>query len=74
MQLMTNVDRILAEAMQLSEEERSELADRLAKTVPSAKEIEAAWLDEAERRMAALDAGQLQAVPWAEARARIFAK
>ncbi len=71
---MTNVDRILAEAMQLSEEERSELADRLAKTVPSAKEVETAWLDEADRRMAELDAGRVKAVPWEEARARIFAK
>ncbi len=70
---MTNVDRILAEAMKLTGEERSELVDRLAKATPIDPEIEKAWLDEVERRFAEGDAGGPRSIPWAEARRQIFA-
>ncbi len=33
-QLMTNVDRILAEAMKLSDEEKQQVADRILELVP----------------------------------------
>jgi putative addiction module component (TIGR02574 family) len=75
---MTNVDRVLAEAMKLSEEERSELAHRLVEIVQlpteSEAELRAAWIAEAKRRFDDIDAGRVVPVPWEEARARIFAK
>ncbi len=70
---MTNVDRILAEAMKLTDDERSELADRLVKAVPIDPDIEKAWMDEAERRFAEEDAGKTKSIPWEEARRQIFA-
>ena len=33
---------------------------------------EAEWLREIERRVSELDAGTVEAVPWAEVRARVF--
>jgi putative addiction module component (TIGR02574 family) len=75
---MTDVDRVLAEAMKLSEAERSELAYRLVELVEHSTEpdsaIRAAWIAEAKRRLDDIDAGRAVAVPWEEARARIFAK
>ena len=71
---MTNVEPVLLEAMKLSGEERSELADRLARASGSERSLELAWPDEADRRFADLDAGRLTATPWEDARARIFAK
>jgi hypothetical protein len=39
--LMANVDRILAEAMKLSDEERATLADRLLEIVPEVPDADA---------------------------------
>lgn len=70
---MTNLDRILADAMKLTDEERLELADRLVKAVPIDPDIEKAWLEEVERRFAEEDAGKTESIPWDEARRQIFA-
>ena len=71
---MTKVDHILAEVKELTDEERSELMVRLAKTTAEIDpEIEKAWLDEAERRFAEEDAGKTKSIPWEEARRQIFA-
>ena len=70
---MTNLDRILAEALKLTDEERLELADRLVKAVPIDPDIEKAWLEEVERRFAEEDAGKTESIPWDEARRQIFA-
>lgn len=73
---MTNVDRILAEAMKLSDEERATLADRLLEIVPEVPDagVEGAWLEEALRRRAEWKAGRAKAVPIEEALAQMFAK
>jgi predicted transcriptional regulator len=59
---MTKVDRILAEAMELTDDERSELADRLAKTTPIApmgEEERAAVLSSVEEGIAAARNGDV---------------
>lgn len=73
---MTSVDRILAEAMKLSDEERATLADRLLEIVPEVPDagVEEAWLRESLRRRAEWKAGRAKAVPVEEALAQIFAK
>ena len=73
---MTNVDRILAEAMKLSDEERATLADRLLEIVPEVPdaEVEEAWQKESLRRRAEWKAGRVQAVPIEEALAQMFTK
>jgi putative addiction module component (TIGR02574 family) len=73
---MTNVDRILAEAMKLSDEERATLADRLLEIVPEVPDagVEEAWLKEILRRRAEWKAGRAKAVPIQDALAEMFAK
>ena len=71
---MTRVDRILDEVLALTDEERSELEHRLAKTTPVVPEIEEAYLDEVERRLREHDAGRMKASSWADVRQRVSAK
>jgi putative addiction module component (TIGR02574 family) len=73
---MTDVDRILAEAMKLSDEERATLADRLLEIVPEVPDadVEEAWLKETLRRRAEWKAGMVKAVPIEEAVTQMFAK
>jgi putative addiction module component (TIGR02574 family) len=61
-------------AMSLSDQDRAELVGLLLETLDTEEEsgVEAAWLKEIDRRIAALDSGSAKTVPWSEARARIF--
>ncbi|HEV7486046.1 MAG TPA: addiction module protein [Thermoanaerobaculia bacterium] len=58
---MTTIETLEAAAMQLPEIDRIHLAHKLARSVRhSAPEIETAWLDEVERRIALQDAGAVE--------------
>lgn len=65
-----NLKQIEEEALQLSEEERAELAQKilLSLDTPSQKEIEEDWLVEAHRRARELDEGVVQPIPAEEVR------
>ncbi len=71
------IDELKAEALRLTPEERAELASELLVSLDdlSASEIERLWLEEAERRDAALDNGSAKAIPadevFSSARARL---
>jgi len=69
-------EKFFDEAMKLPESERRTLALRLLDSVGDepADEIERAWLEEAKSRLEDLRTGRTQAIPWEEARARIFAR
>ncbi|HEY0683464.1 MAG TPA: addiction module protein [Steroidobacter sp.] len=52
------------QALALSVEERAQLADSLLESLRSStSDIETAWADEIERRIAALDRGEISAYP-----------
>lgn len=55
--MAASLAKIEAEALQLSAEERARLADRLLASVSSEPEIEEAWAEEIERRLAEVEAG-----------------
>ena len=61
-------------AMNLSEDERAELVGLLLESLDIGNEdgVEAAWLEEIERRVAELDSGTVKTVPWTEVRSRVF--
>jgi putative addiction module component (TIGR02574 family) len=65
---------LFEEAMRLAPEERATLMRLLIDTLDSESDegVEDAWRVEIERRMAELDAGAVQAVPWEELRARLY--
>jgi putative addiction module component (TIGR02574 family) len=61
-------------AMNLTDQDRAELVGMLLETLDIEEEpgVEAAWLKEIDRRVAELDAGAVESVPWSEVRARVF--
>ncbi len=67
--------RLLAEALQLPEEQRAALAGELIQSLDSQvdEDAEAAWSAEIRRRLERLDSGVGKTVPWSEARRRILA-
>jgi putative addiction module component (TIGR02574 family) len=71
------LEKLAAEAMKLSPEERADLADRLWVSVEPKADVEAAWDEEIQRRIDDLEAGRTEAIPaeqvFAEIRARIKA-
>ena len=61
-------------AMSLSDQDRAELVGLLLETLDIEEEsgVEAAWLEEIDRRVAELDSGAVKSVPWSEVRSRVF--
>ena len=57
------LDIIETEALKLPPEERVRLADHLLASVSGEQDIEEAWAAEVERRIAAVEAGQLSLIP-----------
>lgn len=73
---MTNAARnLLHEAMKLDAAERAELAAELLASLDGEPEegVEAAWAAEIERRLARIDAGEEQLIPWEEVQAQVDA-
>ena len=67
------VDTVLRRAMQLSEHERAEIAERLIASLDAAVdiEVEQVWQEEVGRRISELDCGVAACVPWEEVRRRL---
>jgi hypothetical protein len=70
----TSVESLEAQALQLSQDDRARLLERLAISLPVDPEIEEAWDREADRREAQLADGTAQLVPGEEALARLRSK
>jgi putative addiction module component (TIGR02574 family) len=65
---------LFGEAMRLDPEERT-LMRLLIETLDSnAEEVEDAWRVEIERRMAEVDSGAVETIPWEELRARLYGR
>jgi len=67
---------VRAAALQLSEQERLELATELLESVEGAPdpEWERAWIQEIDRRIAAARAAGAQPLEWTDVRARLVAR
>lgn len=67
-------EQLLAEALQLTPEERAALAGELIASLDTEVDeaAEAEWSAEIRRRVERLEAGLANTVPWAEARRRIL--
>ena len=75
-QITAEVSRLLERALSLSIEEQEALAESLISNLGGKvdEDIHAAWEAEIERRLADLDSGKAQTIPWAEVRKRNLAK
>jgi putative addiction module component (TIGR02574 family) len=67
-------EQIAAEAIQLSAEQRAELADKLRVSVDTPEAVAAAWDAEIERRIAQIDRGEVETVPFEDVMAELRAK
>ena len=64
---------VLAEALRLGEDERAEIAAEVLASLdgPADADAEAAWDAEIHRRIAAIDAGEIELEPWDAVKRRI---
>ena len=62
------------EASELSDEDRAALAGLLIESLEGGPDpdVEAAWAAEIEKRVAELDAGTVQSIPWEQVRQRLL--
>jgi putative addiction module component (TIGR02574 family) len=67
---------VLREALSLPEEERAEIAGALLESLEPAPEadVETEWRREVAARVAALDAGDVETIPWEDIRERYLAR
>ena len=67
------VQIVLADALRLAPEARAELAAELLASLdgPADADAEAAWNIEIERRIEAIESGEIELEPWEELRHRI---
>lgn len=72
--MSTHVNELFEKASILSEEERATLAGLLIESLESEvdSDVEEAWRVEIERRLAELDAGTVETVPWETVKARLL--
>jgi len=71
---MSSVAELFKQAAELSENERATLAGLLIETLESEvdPDIEQAWASEIARRVAELDSGAVETIPWETVRSRIL--
>ena len=67
------ITAVLADALRLDDDARAELAAELLASLdgPADPDAEQVWDAEIERRIEAIEAGQITLEPWAEVRRRI---
>jgi putative addiction module component (TIGR02574 family) len=73
---MSAAEQLLSEVLALPEMERAKFAHRLLESleqVPTS-DVEAAWLEELERRVREVETGTVRPIPWETARADILAE
>jgi putative addiction module component (TIGR02574 family) len=71
-----NLKEVFQEAVQLPERDRAALAGLLIETLDPVSEpdVEAAWSEEITRRLAEIDAGTVELIPWEDVRTELFAQ
>ena len=71
--MSTTVEDIEAQALKLSAEDRAELIERLISSVVPHPPLHPAWEAEIARRVADMEAGRTQWVPWEQVQATMRA-
>ena len=61
--MSNQIEAVQSQALQLSPEERAQLADRLLARLFEAREIEDAWVVEVERRIEEIENGRSMLIP-----------
>ena len=70
-----NAQEVLQVALALDEAERAEIVTALLSSLePAEVGVEEAWREEIRRRVAEIDAGEVELVPWETVRKDLFAR
>jgi len=74
--MVPNFDTLFREATQLPERDRAALAGLLIETLdPGAEpDVEAAWAEEIGRRVAEVENGTVETIPWSAVRKELFGR
>ena len=69
-------DKILEEALLLPADERASLVEKLLQSLnlPTEAEVDRLWVEEAERRVSQIEAGEVEVIPGEQVFAKIRAK
>ena len=72
--MSTPVGELFRQASELDEHDRPTLAELLLESLEHEDDadVESAWKEEIERRLAELDADRVQLVPWDEVKAKLM--
>jgi putative addiction module component (TIGR02574 family) len=70
------LDDIRDEVLALEVEERGAVADAIWESflTDEEREVQAAWIEEAERRIDAMRSGKVKGIPWEQVKAKVLAK
>ena len=69
-------DKLLEEALLLPADERASLVEKLLQSLnlPTEAEVDRLWVEEAERRVSQIEAGEVEVIPGEQVFAKIGAK
>ena len=70
------IDKLLKEALLLPADERASLVEKLLQSLnlPTEAEVDRLWVEEAERRVSQIEAGEVEVIPGEQVFAKIRAK
>ena len=68
----TKAEELMDEVLALPEDDRREFAQQLLIKLAVDTDVLDAWYDEAGRRWAEIERGEVQTLPWDEVRERVF--
>ena len=70
------IDKLLKEALLLPADERASLVEKLLQSLnlPTEAEVDRLWIEEAERRVSQIEAGEFEVIPGEQVFAKIRAK
>jgi putative addiction module component (TIGR02574 family) len=69
--MSSTLERLMVEAMQLPATQRLGLAQRLLDSLPETELLDARWFRETSRRIAAIESGEVELIPYESAMAQI---
>jgi putative addiction module component (TIGR02574 family) len=74
--MSTKAEAVLTLALDLPESDRAEIAAALIESLepPAEADVEEAWRQEVARRVAAIDAGEVELIPWEQVREELYAR
>ena len=72
--MATSNSALFKQVLNLEEDDRAALAGLLIESLDSEtdKDVESAWLEEVEHRIAELESGIVTSIPWEEVKSRLF--